>query len=64
MSRSRTYKKPANDFPTPALLPKVSLPYENIPGQVPRDIEVERKRREYRRLDISIVSIKKQHNYY
>ena len=34
-------------YPTSAYEPKVSLPYESLPGQPPRNIEIQRKKRLY-----------------
>lgn len=51
-AKSRTYKEPINPIPPTAYLPKVSLPYETEAGQVPREIEIERKRRQYTAMDI------------
>ncbi|XP_051269985.1 dynein axonemal heavy chain 1 isoform X2 [Dicentrarchus labrax] len=31
--------------------PKVQMPYQTIPGQIPRKLEIERRRREYLKLD-------------
>ncbi|XP_055077981.1 dynein axonemal heavy chain 1 [Periophthalmus magnuspinnatus] len=33
-------------------LPKVQLPYETVPGKIPRKLEIERRRREYSQLKI------------
>ncbi|XP_051768758.1 dynein axonemal heavy chain 1 [Ctenopharyngodon idella] len=41
------------DFPSGSYTPKVQLPYTCPPGHVPRKIEIERRRREYQKLDIS-----------
>ncbi|XP_065097060.1 dynein axonemal heavy chain 1 [Paramisgurnus dabryanus] len=41
------------DFHSGSYTPKVQLPYTGLPGQVPRKIEIERRRREYQKLDIT-----------
>ncbi|XP_009304459.3 dynein axonemal heavy chain 1 [Danio rerio] len=41
------------DFYSVSYTPKVQLPYICPPGHVPRKIEIERRRREYQKLDIS-----------
>uniref|UniRef100_A0ABM5FKF8 Dynein axonemal heavy chain 1 isoform X2 n=1 Tax=Pogona vitticeps TaxID=103695 RepID=A0ABM5FKF8_9SAUR len=42
-----------SDFPLQAYKPKVQIPFEVLPGQCPRKIEIERRRRLYLSLDIS-----------
>ncbi|XP_075795609.1 dynein axonemal heavy chain 1 isoform X2 [Pelodiscus sinensis] len=41
------------DFPLQAFKPKVQLPFQGLPGQCPRKIEIERQRRLYLKLDIA-----------
>ncbi|KAK7127569.1 hypothetical protein R3I93_020220 [Phoxinus phoxinus] len=41
------------DFHSGSYTPKVQLAYTRLPGHVPRKIEIERRRREYQKLDIS-----------
>ncbi|XP_060621830.2 dynein axonemal heavy chain 1 [Anolis sagrei] len=41
------------DFPLQAYKPKVQVPFEVLPGQCPRKIEIERRRRLYLSLDIN-----------
>uniref|UniRef100_A0AAZ3Q3C2 Dynein heavy chain 1, axonemal n=1 Tax=Oncorhynchus tshawytscha TaxID=74940 RepID=A0AAZ3Q3C2_ONCTS len=41
------------DFSTGGYTAKVQLPYHSLPGQHPRKIEIERRRREYLKLDIA-----------
>lgn len=42
-----------SDFPWKASEPKVQLPYYTSPGECPRKIEIERRRRLYRSLDLT-----------
>ncbi|KAL7985996.1 hypothetical protein Chor_011162 [Crotalus horridus] len=42
-----------SDFPLQAYKPKVQIPFEVLPGQCPRKIAIERKRRLYLSLDIT-----------
>ncbi|XP_042305771.1 dynein axonemal heavy chain 1 isoform X2 [Sceloporus undulatus] len=42
-----------SDFPLQAYKPKVQVPFEVLPGQCPRKIEIERRRRLYLSLDIT-----------
>ncbi|XP_026529026.1 dynein heavy chain 1, axonemal [Notechis scutatus] len=42
-----------SDFPLQAYKPKVQVPFEVLPGQCPRKIAIERKRRLYLSLDIT-----------
>ncbi|KAH1168316.1 dynein axonemal heavy chain 1 [Mauremys mutica] len=42
-----------SDFPLQAFKPKVQLPFQGLPGQCPRKIEIERRRRLYLKLDIA-----------
>ncbi|XP_054832932.1 dynein axonemal heavy chain 1 [Eublepharis macularius] len=42
-----------SDFPLQAYKPKVQIPFEVLPGQCPRKIEIERRRRLYLSLDIT-----------
>ncbi|KAI4827733.1 hypothetical protein KUCAC02_031105 [Chaenocephalus aceratus] len=39
-------------FPRGGDSPKVQIPYQTAPGQIPRKLEIERRRREYLKLDI------------
>ncbi|XP_069500104.1 dynein axonemal heavy chain 1 [Ambystoma mexicanum] len=41
-----------SDFPSQAYQPKVQLPFELVPGQNPRTVEIDRRRRQYQSLDI------------
>ncbi|XP_030213444.1 dynein heavy chain 1, axonemal [Gadus morhua] len=43
---------PNTDFYAGAYAAKVQLPYQSIPGKTPRKIEIERRRKEYMKLDI------------
>ncbi|KAL0978572.1 hypothetical protein UPYG_G00172390 [Umbra pygmaea] len=45
--------QPQTDFSTRGYTPKVQLPYHHLPEQCHRKIEIERRRREYLKLDIS-----------
>ncbi|XP_023368810.1 dynein heavy chain 1, axonemal [Otolemur garnettii] len=40
------------DFPLQAYQPKVQVPFQVLPGQCPRKIEIERRKRQYLSLDI------------
>ncbi|CAM4703272.1 unnamed protein product [Lepidochelys kempii] len=42
-----------SDYPLQAFKPKVQLPFQGLPGQCPRKIEIERRRRLYLKLDIA-----------
>ncbi|XP_048343305.1 LOW QUALITY PROTEIN: dynein axonemal heavy chain 1 [Sphaerodactylus townsendi] len=42
-----------SDFPLQAYKPKVQVPFEVLPGQCPRKVEIERRRRLYLSLDIT-----------
>ncbi|NXA33441.1 DYH1 protein, partial [Eudromia elegans] len=42
-----------SDFPLQAFKPKVQIPFQRLPGQCPRKVEIERRRRLYRSLDIA-----------
>ncbi|XP_019331155.1 dynein axonemal heavy chain 1 [Alligator mississippiensis] len=42
-----------SDFPLQAFKPKVQIPFQGLPGQCPRKIEIERRRRLYLKLDIA-----------
>ncbi|XP_029455356.1 dynein heavy chain 1, axonemal [Rhinatrema bivittatum] len=42
-----------SDFPLQAYDPKVQLPFEVAPGKCPRKIEIERRKRQYLKLDIN-----------
>ncbi|XP_069062696.1 dynein axonemal heavy chain 1 [Pleurodeles waltl] len=48
-----TEVKQKSDFPGQAYNPKVQLPYEVVPGQSPRKIEIDRRRRLYLSMDIA-----------
>ncbi|NXP23035.1 DYH1 protein, partial [Scytalopus superciliaris] len=42
-----------SDFPVESFKPKVQIPFQRLPGQRPRKVEVERRRRLYLSLDIA-----------
>ncbi|XP_051667332.1 dynein axonemal heavy chain 1 [Manacus candei] len=42
-----------SDFPVQSFKPKVQIPFERLPGQSPRKVEVERRRRLYLTFDIA-----------
>ncbi|XP_025927284.1 dynein heavy chain 1, axonemal [Apteryx rowi] len=42
-----------SDFPLRAFKPKVQIPFQRLPGQCPRKVEIERRRRLYLSLDIA-----------
>ncbi|NWR83166.1 DYH1 protein, partial [Furnarius figulus] len=42
-----------SDFPVQSFKPKVQIPFHRLPGQSPRKVEVERRRRLYLTLDIA-----------
>nr|XP_009665828.1 PREDICTED: dynein heavy chain 1, axonemal [Struthio camelus australis] len=42
-----------SDFPLQAFKPKVQIPFQRLPGQCPRKVEIERRRRLYLSLDIA-----------
>ncbi|NWU63518.1 DYH1 protein, partial [Pterocles burchelli] len=42
-----------SDFPVQSFKPKVQIAFQRLPGQCPREIEVERRRRQYLTLDIA-----------
>ncbi|NXP52104.1 DYH1 protein, partial [Heliornis fulica] len=42
-----------SDFPVQSFKPKVQIPFQGLPGQCPRKIEVERRRRLYLSFDIA-----------
>ncbi|XP_045153350.1 dynein axonemal heavy chain 1 [Echinops telfairi] len=47
-----TQRLSQTDFPLQAYEPKVQVPFQVLPGQCPRKIEIERRKRQYMRLDI------------
>ncbi|MBZ3886078.1 Dynein heavy chain 1, axonemal [Sciurus carolinensis] len=49
---STTKRLTQTDFPLQAYEPKVQVPFQVLPGQCPRKIEIERRKREYLSLDI------------
>uniref|UniRef100_A0A8D2DP18 Dynein axonemal heavy chain 1 n=1 Tax=Sciurus vulgaris TaxID=55149 RepID=A0A8D2DP18_SCIVU len=49
---STTKQLTQTDFPLQAYEPKVQVPFQVLPGQCPRKIEIERRKREYLSLDI------------
>ncbi|KAM4652007.1 dynein axonemal heavy chain 1 [Discoglossus pictus] len=48
-----------SDFPKSGHEPKVQLPFDVGPGQCPRKVELERRRREYRKLNITQLLVDK-----
>ncbi|KAM9533492.1 LOW QUALITY PROTEIN: dynein axonemal heavy chain 1 [Guaruba guarouba] len=48
-----TENLPKSDFPVQSYNPKVQIPYQVLPGQCPRSIEIERRRRLYLSFDIA-----------
>ncbi|KAM6980842.1 dynein axonemal heavy chain 1 [Aplochiton taeniatus] len=48
-----TQQQPQTDFSLGGYTAKVQLPYESLPGQTPRKIEIERRRQEYLKLEIN-----------
>ncbi|NXG75040.1 DYH1 protein, partial [Baryphthengus martii] len=42
-----------SDFPVPSFQPKVQVPFQSLPGQCPREVEIEKRRRLYRTFDIA-----------
>ncbi|NXG03554.1 DYH1 protein, partial [Sakesphorus luctuosus] len=42
-----------SDFPVQSFKPKVQIPFERLPGQSPRKVEIERRRRLYLTFDIA-----------
>ncbi|KAM3838092.1 dynein axonemal heavy chain 1-like [Diretmus argenteus] len=48
-----TQQAQIDDFSPGGYTPKVQLPYQTMPGQIHRKIEIERRRREYLKLDIA-----------
>ncbi|NXU71733.1 DYH1 protein, partial [Oreotrochilus melanogaster] len=42
-----------SDFPVQSFKPKVQIPFQSLPGQCPRKVEIERRRRLYLSFDIN-----------
>ncbi|NXM70065.1 DYH1 protein, partial [Serilophus lunatus] len=42
-----------SDFPVQSFKPKVQMPFQRVPGQCPRKVEIERRRRLYLTFDIA-----------
>ncbi|XP_051777061.1 dynein axonemal heavy chain 1 [Erpetoichthys calabaricus] len=55
LSRPIGFITPPTDFPQRGYEPKVQVPYIVLPGQCPRKIEIERRRRQYLSQDISLL---------